>query len=143
MPRLLMFAPCDKVIISQEDNSPSLISILENININIPAFGPNFPRIANLPIRWHIFTLWSHVPEDARKLFQQRTQLVLPDGQSKIEQTIEFRMVASTQRNVVGMFGFPVLPPGQYPLRLSLRESGQIDGWNDVAEFPVSITHAG
>lgn len=143
MPSLLMFAPCDKVIISQEDNSPSLVSILEYITINIPAFGPNLPLIANLPIRWQMFTLWRQVPEDRGKIYQQRTHLVLPDGQFKVDSTMEFRVVAPTQRNVVGIFGFPVLPPGQYPLRLSLREAGQLDGWENVAEFPLTITHAG
>jgi hypothetical protein len=131
-----MFAPCDKVIISQEDNSPSLISILENIHINIPVNV----AVINLPYRWQLFTLWKRQPEDEGKIYQQRTHLTLPDGQPTVESTLDFRVVTSTQRIVVNIFGFPVLPSGEYPLKLSLREAGQVDGWKDVAEYPLMVT---
>jgi hypothetical protein len=41
-PKLLLFAPCEKIIISQEDNSASVLSILQGFTLPGPMpVGPN------------------------------------------------------------------------------------------------------
>ncbi len=143
MPNILMFAPCDKVILSQEDNSPSLISILETVTINIPVAVTELPPETHVPMRWSIFSLWRRTAEDEGKLYQQRTQLVLPNGEVATESLIDFRLMAGTQRNIVSIFGFPIAPPGQCSLKLSLREASQGDQWREIADYPINVSRTG
>ena len=62
MPKLLMFAPCEKVIIDQFNN-PTLVSILQQ-------WAPDqrdIPENAFAPQRWDVFTLWYRLAEDAER----------------------------------------------------------------------------
>ncbi len=140
MPTLLVFAPCEKVIVSQEDNTPSLISFLNTLQVSIPATQEvNIPSDVSFPMRWSIFALWRRVNGDEGKLFQQRTVLITPSGQETVKTDIEFRMAADVQHNTISIFGFPVTSVGQCSLKLLLREAGQEGQWSEIAEYPIRI----
>ena len=78
MPKILIFAPCDKVIISEDDNTTSLISLIEAFTIGIPE-DVQFPEDTSIPIRWHIVHC-EIVEGEGDKRFEQRTNLNCPTG---------------------------------------------------------------
>jgi len=138
LPKLLMFAPCEKVIIDQNNNS-SMISILHNLQVEVGA--AELPQDAAVPMRWDIFTLWLREASDEGKKFEQICELLTPEGKRATGATISFEMTKGVQRNVMTLMGFPVVSSGgQYLLRLSLKEAGEDRERREVAEFPISLS---
>ena len=140
MLRPLVFAPCEKIIVSQEDNTPSLITLLETINIAIP-LGAEIPDDAMVPFRWFIFTLWCSDTETPGVTFQydQRIRLVASDGRQAIDNDLHFTVPAGsrTHRTTVLVPGFPVIAPGIARMTLSLREG---EGpWEEIQTFPLWV----
>lgn len=138
LPKLLMFAPCEKVIIDQNNNS-SVISILQDLQVEV---GPTeLPQDAAVPMRWDVFTLWLREASDEGRKFEQICELLTPDGKRATGGTISFEMTMSMQRNVMTLMGFPLVPSGgQYLLRLSLKEAGEDRERREVAEFPILLS---
>src|SRR5438046_2985316 len=61
MAKLLIFAPCEKVIISAEENATSLISILQGFDVPMQ---PPVGQTAIAPVAWYVFSLWEREVED-------------------------------------------------------------------------------
>ena len=136
MPKLLIFAPCEKVIIDQENN-PSLISVLQGLTSTLPK-DAKVPQDALAVIRWTIFTLWNREEADEGKEFTQDCVLLSPDGKPTINVSMPFRFTGSTQRNIMQLYGFPIAP-GEYLLKLRLSEG---DGERrEIATYPLIFTH--
>ena len=138
MPKLLLFAPCSHSVIDQDENTLSLISVLEGLTTS--AVLP-LPENAQAPIRWSIVTVWLRTPEDEGITSEQLTQIILPDGKTAAPATLTFQMTHRTHRNRVAVFGFPISQPGEYRVQLSLREIGDRNGWQVVSEYPIMVTH--
>ena len=139
MPKLLLFIPSQKTILDQRDNSFTLISTIENITAQITE--GEMPSNAALPLSWEISTVWYQIPEDQGKTFEQRVELIGPNGASLMEVQATFQMGFRTQRNLGVVPGFPVGQSGEHQLRLSLREANSLQNWTTVAEYPILITH--
>ena len=140
MPKLVIFAPCLKVIISERDDSLSLIALMDAISVSV-AEGAEVPADAKVPNPWDILTFWRNSPEDAGKEFEQRTQLLLPNGETSVEAIISFSGASRSQRNVINVTGVPVGQAGECFLQLWLREVG-MDDWGDpVAEYSLVVVH--
>lgn len=137
MPKLLMFLPCERAIISQ-DNFLSLISVMESITTQVPV-GTTVPENAVAPLQWSVATLWQHQPEDNGRQYEQRVQLVLPNGNQVAEVALPFEMAAPLVRNVATIRGFPISQPGDCSLVLSLRRAG--GEWEEIAAFPLTVVH--
>lgn len=142
MLKLLVFAPCEKVIVSQDENNSSLIVILETVNITLPV-GAEVPENALIPFRWTIYALWRFEPEAAGvgSQFEQRCVLLSVDGQSHFENVLPFTIPADSRnhRTTIQLPGFPVLSAGDAILRLSVREAHEGIEWRDVADFPIRV----
>jgi hypothetical protein len=141
MPRLLAFLPCEKLIVNQEDNTTSLITVLESAQINVPRIPDEAPANIAVPLHWTVYSLWRKEDGDVGKRFEQRVRLILPDGQIRVDNTIGFEIGAIHQNHRVTLQvgGFPIIAAsGECVLRLSLRESGQAD-WQDIADYPVYV----
>jgi hypothetical protein len=91
-------------------------------------------------MNWALVSFWLKQPEDEEKVYQQRTRIVSPDGQSGAEAVVDFEMKARSHRNTVKVFGFPIAQPGEYFATLSIRETGETE-WNDVATYPIRVEH--
>jgi hypothetical protein len=141
MPKVLLFVPCEKVIVDR-DNTLSLISVLETITINIPrSEQANLPKGAAVPLRWYALSLWRREPEDEGRRYEQRTRFVR-DGDDLLPvnvQPIPFLVAYKTFRNVVTLNGFPIVPEGECLIRLAIREAGQ-GIWREVAEYPIYVS---
>ena len=140
MPKLLIFAPCDKVIIGVGDNNASLIDILQNINIGMAA-GKPIPENAMAAMRWAVFAMWLKEPEDEGKSYKQRVQLLSPSGKVLTEVITEFQLKKAVHRVANGLQGFPIGEVGEHSLKLCLWEGKKEPEWREIAMFPLTVTH--
>ena len=139
MLKVLIFVPCQKLIIGQDNNS-SIISVIESLNINVDA---KFPEDAALPITWSVLTLW-HRYEDAPQdiIYQQRVEGVASNGKTILEGEQEF-IVSNRNvnvRNIMEVQGFPIGISGVLNLRLLVRRKSE-EPWQLASEFPIGIVH--
>ena len=139
MPKLLLFAPCDRVIIDEAGKTLTLISILEQVQSQTPPMGEKVAGAVN----WFAIALYLQLPEDEGKTYEQRTCLMLPDGSETLEGTISFQMTQRTHRVMARMFGFPISQTGECSLRLALREKDKGEQWHTIAEYPIRVVHMG
>lgn len=137
MPKLVFFIACEKVLVSEEEKNPSLISIFEGITVPIPPEGSSQAQAA---INWCLVSYWTKLPEDEGKKYEQHTKVVSPDGIVGAETNIEFAMISRNHRNKVTILGFPVIPEGEYKAILSIREVGNRD-WVDIADYSIFVTY--
>jgi hypothetical protein len=139
MPKLLLFAACEKVIIDQDSNVASLISVLQDITINIP-LNAQMPENAILPMKWHAFTIWLQQPEDKGKRYIQELELCAPDGGILLTGGTEpFEMILPTHRMNAPFLTFPLPQLGQYLLKAYLREEKEGAERKEVASYPLNI----
>ena len=138
----LVFLPCERVIVSQDENTSSLIVVLETVNIPIP-INAEVPANALVPFRWTIYALWRFEPETegVGAQFEQRTVLVSTDGQLYFENTLPFTVAADVRnhRTTVLVPGFPLLAAGNALLKLAVREVREGVEFREAAEFPIRI----
>lgn len=141
MPKLLVFAPCEKVIISQDENNPTLIAILSNMTLagdeaalNEALKGSDPDKPVLVPIRWAVFTLWAKDTVDGTREFTQTIDIESPARKIILTNrgTFAFKDGIDTHRLTLQLPGFPVRERGTYILRLSL------DGVT-VAEYPIEL----
>lgn len=140
MPKLLIFAPCEKLILSQE-NVASLISVMEAINVNV---GADVPADAVLPIRWEVLTLWQRQPDDpVGTRYEQRLDVLRPDGVivSNTISGFEIFEQATNYRNIASLFGLPIGQQGRCSIKLFLRVVNQDSEWGEIAEYSIAILH--
>jgi len=141
MPRLVMFAACEKVIIGQGDNSLSLIGVLHSLQINVPTeTGSNIPQNAALPIAWSMFTMWQREPQDEGVSYTQRVSLISPQGKILVDSSTAFVIEKDFHRITNNIIGLPIGEDGAHILKLSIRRTTS-DVWDDVSSFPMNITH--
>jgi len=137
LPRLLIFAPCNKVLIDQ-DNNISLISIFQDVRIPKPE---NIPHDAQAVIQWDVLTVWGQVPEDDGRTYEQDVMVFGPDGSMTAHTKLQFSMAARTYRNISKIYGFPVSREGEYSLTLKLKDMQDDEHFIFEATFPMFVTH--
>ena len=143
MPKLLIFAPCEKTIISQEENLPSLIGVLSKIRFGVPQSAePGLRSGADVaPLSWSVFLLWERAAGDDRP-FTQSFEILAPTGEVLLRQEQTFEMALEQYRHVINLPGFPVGGAGTYELRLSLDDerlaSYHIDVDFTMADAPTN-----
>jgi len=130
--KLLLFAPCEKVIIGNEgDNTASLISILQGFEIAKDESG-------TAPISWHGFSLWEN--DFSNHAYRTRFELLAPTGDLifHIELPLALEHGKRFLRQVVKAQGFPVKGWGVHTVKLFLKTD---DGdFVERASFPIPIT---
>ena len=143
-PKLLLFAACEKVIIDQ-NNVFSLISLLQELRIEIPEPPPDADgKTPIVPMKWDVVALWTKADADEREaLYQTRFALIDPTGRpSEFEGTAD--LVFADKQNyrvVTTILGFPIRHEGRYVVRLWLHKKGEPKG-EPVAEFPIILNRS-
>ncbi|HEY6945217.1 MAG TPA: hypothetical protein VI431_08750 [Candidatus Acidoferrum sp.] len=140
MPRLLVFAPCERVIFGQGDNSASLIVIIQQMQFQIPA-GQPIPPGAGAFAHFAIFSQWQRLPADTDKTFEQRLLLSVGNENPVFDAIAEFQMTDRLHRVVANVPVMPVLHPGEYSLKIFVREKGQQNWGNFVGDYPLEVVH--
>ena len=92
-------------------------------------------------MHWDILALWLREPGDEGQTYEQRTSLKPPGSQPEIEAVVEFEMLQHRQNVIANVTGFPVGVPGEAVVVLSYRRSGPGNEWQEVAQYPVQVTH--
>jgi len=138
MPKVLIFAPCEKIIISQ-DNVVSLVSMFQDIKVTLPSDKP-VPQHAVFPMKWEVFTLWQRNEQESGKEFEEKCTLLSEDGNALVTVSIKFVLTETFNRIVMQFLGFPLVK-GRCLLKAWLRETGGQSDWNEIAEYPLSITY--
>ena len=130
MPRLVLLAPCENVIVSNE-NKISLISLLENLTFTFPANSP-VPPNATAPMRWFALTVWEKEASDAGKEFESYVQI----GPLR-SATAKFKFKAPLHRVIAQIVGFPVVF-GELRLTAFLKEVG-VGDFAKVGDYPLTV----
>jgi len=147
MPKLLIFAPCEKVAVGQQDNSSCLIGILQAFELGgISEAGETqieeskTQQVAPLrvPLHWTIFAFWRLNEDERGKIFEQSCQLITPSGKVSFDQVMEFGQDPTEfQRVTINAFGFPVPEEGEYTLKVSIGERGEPR--IEKATYPLTV----
>jgi hypothetical protein len=143
LPRLLLFAPCERVLIDRFSNAASLIGVVQDLRFDLPV-PERIPRSAKFAFPWQLFALWLREPEDEGKRFEQLCELVLPDGEVAMQARATFSLDKRTHRQIMAVPGFAPAKPwdGECRLRLSVREDAEGSHWHSVAEYPILLQFA-
>jgi hypothetical protein len=140
MPRLLIFAPCHRVIFSQEDNLLSLIDLMQEITVTVgPGTPKEFPPGEALPLQWYCLSLWYGEADDIGKKYEQTVRLISGEGHVLMEPPIQAWEFANPEHRVSTHFmGFPLHREGALTVRLYLREVG-LEDWQEIFSYPLSV----
>jgi hypothetical protein len=146
---LLMFAPCERVIIGGEgDNTASLIAILQGFEVDESELTSQLSQVSEhkdekapvpvLPMTWFVFSLWEN--DYSGRRFKQRFEIRSPNGKTMIGGDADINLRPDTRfHRVTGKLpGFPISGLGDYMLVLLLKTD---DGeFVERMRFPIPIT---
>lgn len=137
MPELILFAACSRVILDAQDDTLTLVALLERVVVEPDADG-NLPAVAD--VTWHHAAIWQATPGDEELSFEQRVEVIRPDRRvaAEIRQALTLRDRALRVYGAVS--GFPAEMEGDYRIRLSLRALPD-DAWQKITEYPVTVLH--
>jgi hypothetical protein len=139
LPRLLLFAPCQKGIIDKNESTVSMISLINGVTV--ARLGEEIDENAVLPYSWCAVSAWFKEAEDEGANFEDLVELVSPDGNVLVRSMIPFTLPARIHQNLHNSFGFPAGRAGIYTLRLSIRRVPNENGWSVVSEYPIEVAH--
>jgi hypothetical protein len=132
---LLLFAPCEKLLLDQQTNSVTLISLIQELHYKVPP-GTPIPANFGLPLSWSVLSLWREEPSDSGIQFEQKFILENAAGVPLIENVAQWQFVAANHRIVASVMGLPV--SRRLNLHLFYRIAGALD-WIQVATYPIEM----
>jgi hypothetical protein len=124
MPKLYIFALCDRVVTDKEDRA-SLITLFNQITAQILPASPDIPPNAVAAKEWWTFSSWEIQPEDVGKDYRQIVQLLYPNGEPfGPPVSVSFSPLSGKTRQQVTVtgFAFPIGQEGQYTVKMWLEE---------------------
>jgi hypothetical protein len=122
MPKLVILAACERVIVDRIASLPSLINIFQRMNIQLQ--DAPLPENAISPSRWAIFALWQHTLEERGVVFTQRTEVISPTDQKFAEASTQFSVTEADDlqsKNHLELFGLPINDEGYIKVRVWLE----------------------
>jgi hypothetical protein len=141
MPRLVLFAACERVLLDP-DGLVSLITIIEKIEVKVPVTLQIPPR-SSISQRWQSIAMWMMEPSEEGQ-YEQREDLVIMEGQNEViaAHTEPMPMVkTSPESDGVKVISTQTTVPvihGLIFLRLFYRRIGE-QQWIGAAEYPVNV----
>lgn len=142
MPRLILFAVCEKVILDNAGNA-SIINLMHSIEVAStqqgPVIGP-IPRNAVSPAQWSIYAIWKPGIDDPGKEFSERIEILWPDRTVFNAATATFRFEANrNHQNTAGILGFPAGQTGDVVINMWLECEGRRIG--ETSSWIVTVSH--
>jgi hypothetical protein len=142
MPKLILFAVCEKVILDGLSNA-SIINVLHGIEAASaqqgPIIGP-IPKNAVAPAPWSIYAIWKPAPGDAAKEFSEKIEILWPDRSAFNTITAPVKFEASrNHQSTVNMVGFPVGQVGDVTINMWLESDGNRIG--ETSSWTITVTH--
>jgi len=139
MPKLLMHLAASKIIVDANDNTLSIVSIIQEIHIARKP-GADLTN-AVTPLDWSILTVWNREPDDGQSVFEQRIELILPNGEAVAQGEVQFQMSERTHRITVRMQGVPASQAGECRVHLSLRCRETGDEVCPPVDYPILVKY--
>ena len=140
MLKLLIFVPCERLIIA-EKGQPSLIGVIELVTVKRV---PELTADALTPFRWSFITLWHREHDVAEPVtYQEELRLMRPDGSEALKIMAEFEVTNNHQNYRQDGGEIPVFPVGQegvHLLELFLKKRDDPE-WKHVTSFPIFVKH--
>lgn len=118
---------CEKVILSQPDGVPSLISLFSKILVTVPEEVVEIPKNSVAPKEWVIYAAWDPEPGDEDKSYMFCSQILYPD-QSEFGEVRKIKInVERGKRSqlTLQILGFPIGQTGVYTVRAWVEERGE------------------
>ena len=138
MPKLLLFAPCEKALVDEQTHTLSVIAVLQEIHYKLPPGTAAPPAGAALPLQWSVVSLWQEEdPADAGVEFEQRIVLENTAGTVLLSNEQKWTFTQPNHRIVANIVGLP-LGSRKLMLRLFYRVPPTRD-WIPAATFPVAL----
>lgn len=139
MPRLLVFAACDRILID-DSGIPSLISIVDEFTLTIKG-DTKIGRDAVGPTQWAIYTKWEKTSGDDDKEFVQIIQALWPDKSEfkRIKAPFRFQSDKKGHQNRIEINGFPMGQEGLVTLNMWLEVDSKRIG--EIHTWTVNIKH--
>jgi hypothetical protein len=161
MPKVLLFVPCEKVGYDASDQAAVLTGIFQGFTISMidqPIFTPSTVSILPInrsnadasgeraggsapqliPLKWVVFALYRFAENETGKKYVQLCELVKPDGTVFMSSETTIDVKARFHRNTINVVGFPTDQAGDYNLRLSLAEEGNVLEFKQ--DYPISVS---
>lgn len=139
MPRLILFAACSRVIVDAEDETVTLVGLLERVSVLRDAEG-RVPTVAD--VNWQHIAIWQADDGDEDRTYEQRVEVLRPDRRQAAEVRHPLDLSRKMLRVYGAVAGFPSEVEGAYTIRLSSRNALDDETWQKVAEYPVTVRHA-
>jgi hypothetical protein len=138
MPKLLIFAACEKIIVD-EGHNVSLIVLMQNVDVSIIQ-NTEVAHTAISPQAWAVFSMWQTLPEDVGKQLVQIVQIVWPDKSEFKRIQVPFQLEADkAHHNKITIIGFPAGQVGVIAINLWIEENSRQLG--DTYTYPINVTH--
>jgi hypothetical protein len=142
MPKLVLYAPCERVILGQGDNSASLIIVLQQMQFHgTLKQGEQVNKGMAAFVHFAVFSQWHKTPGDEGKIFEQRVILVKAGEPIALEFVAEFEMKDRLHRLIANVQVMPMMNQGEYNLQTFVRQKGSRDWGDVVAEYPIEVVH--
>ncbi len=138
MPKLVLFAACEKAVVDQQMNAVSLISLFQDVSVQVMP-GPTPPSNAIIPMAWAVVSIFQREVSDAGKSFEQQTVVANSAGATLLQTPISlFELRAEFYRIITQINGMPIGFAGPLAVKCCLREKGTSD-WHETAVYPINI----
>src|SRR5688572_6564551 len=134
MLKLLIFAPCETALMSDE-RIASLIKMIEGVKVDVTE---RLPEDAAIPMKWNVLALWRRLQDyDQDIQFEQRIDVITPNGETIVNRETSFTVSNAHRnyRNILNLHSFR-LQHGSLLLRIYLKNQ-DIGEWEEKGEFPI------
>lgn len=131
MPRLICALPCENAIVSN-DNRLSLISLLENLMIGIPAHAQVAPNTV-IPMRWFAVCIFERQPGEENTEFETYVQI---GNIRSLAARMRFVPTSKFHRVIHQLQGMP-LTFGEARMRTYIGPVGQPQV--EVGDYPIEF----
>src|SRR5882762_11897162 len=107
MPELLALVPCERVIIDEQLKVPTLVVLIERIEVQIPE-GSVVPPNVVVPKEWFLFTMWGKSEGEGPGHFKQIIEIAPPPNSvPPARATLEFDFADRVHKLKNRLYGFP------------------------------------
>lgn len=142
MPHLQFFVICTKAIVEKDSNALSLFNVLDALSVEYDEHkSVNAANPSRIDRSWNSVTQWIKESADEEATFEQRLEIIFPDGSTSGEAISELlfkqsaKVVCVTEGDNI-----PYIGPGVYLFRLSYRQSSSETNWQILSEYPMAIS---
>jgi len=142
MLKLQIFLPAERVIVDKEEMA-SLINVLDSVTVEADDQSKIKDESA-VPLSWQIFAIWRKTDvADGKKKFEQRLELLRPDGSSVFEviQPLKLDTTHFNFRAITKIGAMPIGQEGILALKMYLRETGEVNQWQEMSEYFIHVIY--